>query len=92
MWTPSATVLFSHRFEDFPLIITNFEGRQTVRCTSPVSGENLQNISITGDGGVRRAGGFLAAGEEGKVQPGAMGQTDQIGRILRRQRENLVSK
>jgi polygalacturonase len=45
-----ATVLFSRNMDDYPLFATRYEGRPTYRCRSPITGENLQNISITGDG------------------------------------------
>src|SRR5262249_3300879 len=45
-----AKVLFSRRLDDYPLVLTNFEGRQTVECSSPLTGENLRDISITGPG------------------------------------------
>lgn len=45
-----ATVLFSRDFDEYPLVITHFEGRETVACRSPISGENLRHIAITGDG------------------------------------------
>ncbi|HEX4056037.1 MAG TPA: glycoside hydrolase family 28 protein [Tepidisphaeraceae bacterium] len=45
-----ATVLFSRNFDDYPLIVTNFEGQQTVESTSPLSGDHLHDVSITGAG------------------------------------------
>ncbi len=45
-----AVILFSPDIEHYPLKKTTFEGLESVRCTSPLSGENLENIAITGDG------------------------------------------
>jgi polygalacturonase len=45
-----AIVLFSRNFDDYPLFRTHFEGRDTYRCRSPLSGDQLRNVSITGDG------------------------------------------
>ena len=45
-----ATVLFSRKLSDYPLVRTNWEGRDTYRCQSPISGDNLENVSITGQG------------------------------------------
>src|SRR5439155_12161217 len=45
-----ATVLFSRDYDDFPLVITDYEGEQAVRCLSPISGTDLLNVAITGDG------------------------------------------
>ncbi|MFT2011384.1 glycoside hydrolase family 28 protein [Pontibacter sp. 13R65] len=45
-----ALVLFSKDFDDYPLVKVSFEGLNTVRCQSPISGVNLENIAITGSG------------------------------------------
>lgn len=45
-----ALVIFSKDKNQYPLVETSFEGLNTVRCTSPISGVNLENISFTGKG------------------------------------------
>ncbi len=45
-----ALVLFSPDKNLYPLVNTNFEGFNTYRCSSPVNGRNLENVSITGKG------------------------------------------
>jgi polygalacturonase len=45
-----ALVLFSTNHSDYPLVETNFEGLDRIRCTSPISGRDLENIAITGRG------------------------------------------
>lgn len=45
-----ALVIFSPNRQDYPLIDTWFEGRPEYRCMSPIFGENLENIAITGEG------------------------------------------
>jgi len=45
-----ALVLFSDNKDLYPLVETSFEGLNTVRCQSPLSGNNLENIAITGKG------------------------------------------
>jgi len=45
-----ALVIFSPNKELYPLIETSFEGNNTVRCTSPIYGKDLENIAITGKG------------------------------------------
>lgn len=45
-----ALVVFTTNFDDYPLINTSFEGLETMRCTSPISGRDLTNIAITGKG------------------------------------------
>jgi polygalacturonase len=45
-----AMVVFSKDFDDYPLVKTSFEGLETYRCQSPISGRGLENIAITGEG------------------------------------------
>lgn len=45
-----ALVRFSNNFDDYPLVEGTFEGVLSYRCQSPVSGRDLENISITGKG------------------------------------------
>lgn len=45
-----ALVIFSPNRMDYPLIETWYEGRPEYRCMSPIFGENLENIAITGEG------------------------------------------
>ena len=45
-----AVILFSPDLDLYPLISTSFEGLDTRRCQSPISGYNLVNVAITGDG------------------------------------------
>jgi polygalacturonase len=45
-----ALVVFSKCIDDYPLVSSNFEGQDTVRCVSPINGMGLENIAITGKG------------------------------------------
>ena len=45
-----ALIQFSSCFDDFPLCHAFYEGRQTVRCRSPLWGENLHDVAVTGAG------------------------------------------
>jgi len=47
---PGALILFSKHFDDYPLVLSHFEGRQTVRCQSPLDAEGAEHIAITGQG------------------------------------------
>lgn len=51
-----ALVQFSDDREDYPLIETSYEGRTAWRCQSPLSGRNLEQVAITGDGILDGAG------------------------------------
>jgi polygalacturonase len=45
-----ALVIFSADKNLYPVVERNFEGYNTFRCTSPLNGKNLENVSITGKG------------------------------------------
>ena len=45
-----ALVIFSSDKTLYPLLEGDFEGQNTLRCTSPISGRNLENIAFTGKG------------------------------------------
>lgn len=51
-----ALVLFSPDKDLYPLVKTLFEGQDTRRCQSPISGRNLKNIAITGEGSINGSG------------------------------------
>ena len=45
-----AVILFSPDLDLYPLVDASFEGLDTRRCQSPISGYGLVNVAITGDG------------------------------------------
>lgn len=47
-----AVILFSPDVNLYPLVETVFEGLDTRRCQSPLSGRNLTNVAITGEGAI----------------------------------------
>jgi len=51
-----ALILFSPDFNLYPLVKTVYEGTETQRCQSPISGKNLENIAITGKGAINGSG------------------------------------
>lgn len=51
-----ALILFSSDFRLYPLVETSFEGLNTRRCQSPISGRNLVNVAITGEGSINGSG------------------------------------
>lgn len=62
-----ALILFSGDFDLYPLIETSFEGLETRRCQSPISGRNLENIAITGKGSINGSGEYWRPLKKGKV-------------------------
>lgn len=45
-----ALVLFSPDFDQYPMIMSYYEGHQAWRCQSPISAVNAENIAISGEG------------------------------------------
>ncbi|MBS1511836.1 MAG: right-handed parallel beta-helix repeat-containing protein [Bacteroidetes bacterium] len=52
-----ALVIFSSDFNQYPLVVSTFEGVDAVRCRSPFTAEHLENIAITGHG-IMNGNGF----------------------------------
>jgi polygalacturonase len=46
----AAILQFTDDFSQYPLVKGNWEGRPAVRCQSPISGDGLENVAITGTG------------------------------------------
>ncbi|MHC1702962.1 MAG: glycoside hydrolase family 28 protein [Tenuifilaceae bacterium] len=54
-------ILFSPDKELYPLVDIIFEGLDTYRCQSPISGRNLTNVAITGEGTIDGNGQYWRA-------------------------------
>ena len=46
----NAVILFDKNPEEYPLIVTDFEGIAHIRARSPIYAEHAENIAITGNG------------------------------------------
>ncbi|MEO6732935.1 MAG: glycoside hydrolase family 28 protein [Ferruginibacter sp.] len=46
----SAILQYSSDFNQYPLVVGTYEGRRSARNQSPLSGENLVNVAVTGKG------------------------------------------
>ena len=62
-----ALILFTPDKNAYPLIETSFEGLETRRCQSPISGRKLENIAITGEGTINGSGEAWRPLKKGKV-------------------------
>jgi polygalacturonase len=51
-----AVVKFSKNIEEYPLILTNYEGQECIRTVSPVTADHAENIAICGDGVIDGSG------------------------------------
>ena len=62
-----ALILFSPDKDLYPIVETIFEGLDTRRAQSPISGRNLENIAITGEGSINGSGDAWRPLKKGKV-------------------------
>ncbi len=62
-----AIILFSPDKDLYPIVETSFEGLDTKRCQSPISGRNLENVAITGKGAIDGNGQYWRPVKKEKV-------------------------
>lgn len=79
-----ALILFSNNKNLYPLVNTIFEGLDTKRCQSPISGRNLQNVAITGEGSINGSGEAWRPLKKGKVTESKWKSVVQSGGVLKR--------
>lgn len=52
----NAVILFDKNQEEYPLIVTDYEGIERIRALSPIYANNAKNIAITGNGTIEGSG------------------------------------
>lgn len=65
-----AVVLFTTDHSKYDLQKTTFEGLTAIRCKHPISGENLENIAIVGEGVIDGQGDSWRPVKKGKMTAG----------------------
>ncbi len=70
--------------EDYPLIITNYEGQDCIRTVSPISAVHAENIAITGDGVIDGSGDEWRPVKRFKV-------TDKQWEALLKKSDNVIT-
>jgi polygalacturonase len=78
-----ALILFSPDKDLYPLVETVFEGLDTRRCQSPISGRNLENIAITGEGSINGSGEAWRPLKKEKVTESHWKQVVSSGGVVR---------
>lgn len=78
-----ALILFSPDFDLYPLVNTVFEGLDTKRCQSPISGNGLENIAITGEGSINGSGEAWRPLKRSKVTEAHWKKVVSSGGVLR---------
>lgn len=79
-----AVILFSPNKDLYPIVETSFEGLDTRRCQSPISGRNLENIAITGSGAIDGNGHYWRPLKKQKVSAGQWKKAIARGGVFKR--------
>ncbi|MFT3739490.1 MAG: glycoside hydrolase family 28 protein [Breznakibacter sp.] len=79
-----AIILFSPDKDLYPLVETSFEGLDTRRCQSPVSGKDLENVAITGSGAIDGNGHYWRPLKKQKVNEGLWKRATSQGGAFKR--------
>ncbi|HCX24726.1 MAG: glycoside hydrolase [Flammeovirgaceae bacterium] len=77
-----ALLLFTDDKDDYPLIGTSFEGLDTYRCLSPINGNGLENVAITGNGTIDGNGDAWRAVKKSKMSESQWKQLVKSGGML----------
>lgn len=78
-----ALILFSPDHDLYPLVNTVYEGLDTRRCQSPISGRNLENIAITGEGAINGSGEAWRALKKDKITEKHWNSVVKSGGVLK---------
>ena len=82
-----ALLQFSNNTNDYSLVTTNWEGLMAIRCQSPIYGEDLENIAITGNGILDGAGEVWRPVKQSKLTISEWNNLVKSGGILNEQKD-----
>lgn len=85
-----AIIFFTNDPKEYPLVSTNFEGLFTYRCQSPISGRDLENVAITGDGIINGNGRTWRPVKKWKISDIEWNATIESGGIVEEGAEEQV--
>lgn len=79
-----AIILFSPNKDLYSIVETSFEGLDTRRCQSPISGRDLENIAITGSGVIDGNGHYWRPLKKQKVSDSQWKKAISRGGVFKR--------
>jgi len=77
-----AVVQFSRNINDYPIIATTWEGEEAYRCQAPISGVDLIDIALTGDGVIDGGGDAWRAIKKSKQTDAQWSKLVKSGGVL----------
>ncbi|HTV41913.1 MAG TPA: glycoside hydrolase family 28 protein [Candidatus Sulfotelmatobacter sp.] len=77
-----ALIQFSRDYKLYPLVVIDMKGEKQVDSTSPISGQNLENIAITGEGIIDGGGDAWRPLKKSKVSDSDWKILVQTGGVL----------
>lgn len=77
-----ALIVFSPDKSKYPLVKTSFEGLNTYRSQSPIYGNDLEDVAITGDGIIDGSGDVWRPVKKGKMTSGQWNKLVKSGGVL----------
>ncbi|MGD9931592.1 MAG: glycoside hydrolase family 28 protein [Mangrovibacterium sp.] len=77
-----ALIQFTADLDQFPLVESFFEGLSEVRCQSPINGNDLENVAITGKGIIDGNGGHWRQVKKEKLTEGQWNKLVASGGVV----------
>jgi DNA sulfur modification protein DndE len=83
-----ALLQFSKNYDDYPIVLTTWEGQDSYRCQAPIWGVDLENIAITGEGVLDGGGDVWRAIKKEKQTAGQWVNLIKSGGLIDEQQNN----
>ena len=82
-----ALLKFSGDFKLYPLMVINLKGEKEIDSLSPISGENLEDVAITGDGIIDGGGDAWRPIKKGKLSDGDWNALIKSGGVVNEKKD-----
>jgi len=83
-----ALLQFSKNYDDYPIVLTTWEGQDSYRCQAPIWGVDLENIAITGEGVLDGGGDVWRAIKKEKQTAGQWASLIKSGGVTDEKQNN----
>jgi DNA sulfur modification protein DndE len=83
-----AILQFSRNYNEYAIVATTWEGEEAYRCQAPISGVDLQNIGLTGEGVIDGGGDAWRAIKKGKQTDTQWKNLIESGGVLNDAKDN----